>query len=269
MIDLLSMGFVREALAASVLIGLMLSVMGVYVVVRRIVFVGVALAQVSASGVALGLLLGLHAEWVAMAAALVGVGLLSIRPRRVVLPSEGAIALGYAAASTIAILLIAKTPGGESDTLLLLYGNILAVPPRELAELAVLSPLLLAVHVAFRKEFRMVSFNPDASRAAGVPVDFWNFLLYVTLGVGIAAGIHVAGSLLSFTYLVVPPIAGLMVARRSWHVTAVAILLAVVGSVAGIAGSLHWDLPTGPTIVAVLVAGAGGAWGLARLRGGS
>ena len=265
MSDLLQLDFLRHALAASLLIALMLSAMGVYVVVRRVVFVGAALAQVSAAGAALGILLGMHAEWVAMAATLVGVALLSIRPRRVVLPAEGAIGIGFALASTLAILIIAKTPGGEGDTLLLLYGNILAVPPRELIELAFVSPLLILVHVLFRRQFFMVAFNPEISQAAGVRVQFWNFLLYMTLGVGIASGIHVAGSLLTFAYLVVPPLAGLMIARRAWHVLVFSLILAVAGTVLGIWGSVRWDLPTGPSIVAALVLGSGAAWLIARL----
>jgi len=264
--DLWQLDFLRDALAASILIGLMLSVMGVYVVQRRIIFVGAALAQVSAAGVALGILVGLHAEWVAMAATLLGVALLSVHPRRVSMPSEGAIGIGYALASTLAILLIARAPGGEADTLLLLYGNILAVPPFELMELAILCPFLLVVHVLFRKEFLMVSFNPDTCRAMGVPVALWNLVLYVTIGIGIAAGIRVAGSLLTFSYLVVPALAGLMVSRRTWHVTAVAVGVALLGSVAGIEASVRWDLPTGPCVVAALVVEAAVAWGVARAR---
>ena len=265
MSEVLQLEFFRTALQASLLIGLMLSLMGVYVVLRRIIFVGAALAQISAAGVALGVLLGLHGETVGMAAALLGVALLSIRPKRVSLPSEGPIAVGYALASTLAILLVAKTPGGESDTLLLLYGNILAIPRWHLVELYVLVPILVAVHLVFRREFLSVSFSPDSAQAAGVRVTAWTLLLYATLGVGIAAGMDIAGSLLTFAYLVLPALSGQMLARRSWHMPAIAVGLALVGTAAGLFASVLWDLPSGPSIVAALAAETGLAWGAARL----
>jgi zinc transport system permease protein len=265
--EVFGLEFFQRALQASLLIGLMLSVMGVYVVLRRIIFVGAGLAQISAAGVALGVLLGLHGKAVGMLAALGGVALLSIQPRKVGLPAEGQIGIGYALASTLAILLVSKTPGGEADTLLLLYGNILAVPEWHLAELWILAPTLLLVHVLFRKEFLIVSFSPDVARAAGVRVGAWTLLLYATLGTGIAAGMEIAGSLLTFSYLVVPALAGQMLARRSWHMAAVAVAVAVIGTLAGLVGSVAWDLPSGPTIVAALCAEAGLAWLLARVLG--
>lgn len=267
MTDWLALGFFRDALWASLLIGLTLSVMGVYVVLRRIVFVGAGLAQVSAAGVALGTVVGvIHPDGMALVATLVGVALLSLRPRRVTMPSEGAIGIGYALASTLAILLVARAPGGESDSLLLLYGNILAVPPYHITLLAISCPLLLALHLLFRKEFMMVSYSPITAQAAGVGVRRWNLLLYVTLGIGISSGIHVAGSLLTFSYLVLPSLAAIMIAGRAWQVGFFAAIFALTGSVAGLYGSVIWDLPTGPSIVAALVAETGIAWVVARLR---
>lgn len=268
MTELLRMEFFRDALTASLLMAAMLSLMGVFVVIRRIVFVGAALAQISAAGVALAMLMGFHhTEAPAMLATVAGVLALSIRPRRVVLPAEGAIGIVFALASTLAILLIAKAPGGEADSLQLFYGNILAVTPHELRELAVLSPLLLLVHGLFRKEFLLSSLSPDTARAAGVAVGFWSLVLYLTFGVGISAGIRVAGSLLTFAYLVVPALAGLMVARRSWQVVAVAETVGIGGTIVGLVASVQWDLPSGPCVVAALVAGAGCSWAVARLRG--
>ena len=270
-------GFLRDALVASLLIGLMLSVLGVFVVLRRIVFVGAALAQVSAMGVALSFLVASalgaagehaagaasmerHPELIALAATLVGAALLSLRPRKARLHSEAVIGLGFALASTLAILLVAKTPGGEGDTLLLLYGNILAVTPKELVELSIVCPLILLVLWLFFRPFLLISYQPDTARAAGVRVDLWALLLYGCLGVAIAVGIRAAGSLLTFSFLVLPAVCGLLVGRRTWHVSAVAVLVSVAASVTGLLLSLRWDLPSGPMIVAVLVLAAAVCW---------
>jgi len=282
MMEFLQLEFLRNALVSSLLIGLMLSVMGIFVVLRRIVFVGAALSQASAAGIALAMLAAglagshgspalasfveVHPETVAIASTLLAAALLSFRPRFVNLPSEGAIGLGYAFASTLAILLIAKAPGAEGDTLLLFYGNILAVKPKEVVELAVVCPTLLLVHALFQKEFFMTSFNPETARAAGVRVGLWSFVLYLTLGFGIATGIRVAGSLLAFSFLVVPALAGIMIGRKSWHVMATAVTVALSSTFLGIEASVRWDLPSGPTIVAALLAEAGAVWAVARFR---
>ncbi len=273
--EMLELGFVRDALVASLLIGLMLSFLGIFVVLRRIVFVGAALAQVSAAGAALAILashaLGIaffhdHPESIALVTTLAGAALLSIRPTKVNLPSEGVIGIGFALASALAILVVAKTPGGEGDTLLLLYGNILAVTPTEIRELSVLCPVVLLLVAIFFRQFLLVSFNPDTARAAGVRVGLWNLLLYALLGLAIAFGIRAAGALLTFSYLVLPGLSAMLVARKTRHVPWLTLAVAVVGSVAGILLSLKWDLPSGPTIVAVLVAVLGLFWVAGRLR---
>ena len=112
----------------------------------------------------------------------------------------------------------------------------------------------------------MTSFNPETAKAAGVRVGLWSLLLYVTLGFGIATGIRVAGSLLTFSYLVVPALAGIMIGRKSWHVLVTAVAVALSSTLIGVEASVQWDLPTGPTIVAALLAEVGVVWLVARWR---
>ncbi len=122
--------FLRHALFAGILVALMCSYLGVYVVLKRIVFVGVALAELSSAGIAVGLWLGFSPIWGAMLLVLLGVTMFAVRwsPRRV--PSESTIGIVYSVAGALAILCISKSAMGETHMLKLLQGDVLTVAPQ-------------------------------------------------------------------------------------------------------------------------------------------
>ena len=249
----------RDALYGSLILALGCSVLGVWVVLRRIVFVGAALAELSSAGIALAFWLeGVGLGWglathplavslvVTVAAALAfagGVG-------RQLVPPDAKIGFAYAVAGAVGILLIAKAAHGEAHDLML-EGNILGISRNDmLVLLAVTVPVLLA-HAALYKEFLFTSFDRETARTFGYRVGVWNMLLYVTLGVVIAFAMQFAGVLLVFNFLVLPAVTGLLTARTMAGTFAVAIGSALAAALAGFTLSIPFDLPTGPSIVAV------------------
>ncbi len=243
--------FTSLALASGTLVGLLCSYLGMYVVLRRIVFVGASLAQIASAGVALSTFLGWAPAAGAALAILLGVGVFSHEPAHRRVPSESVVGAAYAAAGAAGVLLLAFAPHGEADMLDLLFGNILGVTPQEIGVLAGAFALVALVHVAFAKEFMLVSFDPEMAQTLGYRVPAWNFLFFLTLGASIAVAIHAAGVLLVFAMLVFPPMIGLLASRR-WMWACLASTSAALASVGlGVWASLRWDLPTGATIVAV------------------
>lgn len=245
------MSFATVALVASLLIALPLSYLGLFVVLRRVTFVGAALGQLASAGVALGLLLGIPMLAGASLLTLGGVTFFSLDlPRRRV-PEEAWVAVAYAASGAAGVLLMNFAPHGEADMMSLLFGNILGFDPADLSWMAMVFLAVAAVHVLFLKEFLMVAFDPESARVLGYKVGMWNFLFFFTLGVAIAVAIRVAGVLLVFSYLVFPPMIGLLTCRQ-WKTSAlVSVLSGCLASGGGVWASLKWDLPTGSTIVAV------------------
>ena len=247
-------GFMRQALLSGVLVALLCSFVGVYVVLKRIVFVSVALAEMSSAGIALGLLLNtarLPPIWCAGFLTLLGVVLFSVHwtPRRV--PRESYIGIMYAVAVAAGILLIAKSAQGEGHMLTLLQGDILTVAPAEVRQMMVAFALVALVHAVFHKEFVLVSFDRDQAATLGFRAAWWDFLLFLTIGIVISFSIRAVGILLSTALLILPAVMALLLTRRLRHAFVVAPLVAVLPVPFGLHFSLLRDLPPSALTVAL------------------
>jgi zinc transport system permease protein len=246
----------REALYGALVIALACSVLGVYVVLRRIVFVGAALAQLSSAGIALAMFLsgagvaaGLTGHTVAMALIVTLAGALFFGMEgsgaRGPVPPDATIGVTYAVAAAAGIVLIAKASTGEAHDLFL-SGNILAITRADTLVLLAVSVPVLLIHLLFYKEFLFVSFDRETARTLGYRVSRWNMLLYLTLGLVIAFAMQFAGVMLVFNFLVLPAVTGLLVGRGMAGVFAGSVLSALIAAVVGFTLSVPYDLPTGP-----------------------
>ena len=249
----------KDALYGALVIALACSVLGVYVVLRRIVFVGAALAQLSSAGIALALWLGgigvaaslgAHPIALSLVATLTGVVFFAQGSARAKLPQDATIGVTYAVAAAAGILLIAKAKTGEAHDIFL-QGNILGITRADTFVLLGVSVPVLLAHALFYKEFLFVSFDRETARTLGYNVRFWNLLLYLTLGLVIAFAMQFAGVILVFNFLVLPAVTGLLVARGMAGTFAVAIGAALVAAIVGFSLSVPFDLPSGPAIIAV------------------
>jgi zinc transport system permease protein len=234
-------------------------VIGVWVVLRRIVFVGAALAQLSSAGIALALVLagegvihGPLAKPVVLAVVVAMLGALGfgLGTRRALVPPDATIGVTYAVAGAFGVLLISKAVAGEAHDLFL-HGNVLGVTRRDTIEELVVGIPMLLIHAVFYKEFLFVSFDPDTARAMGYRVDRWNLLLYFTLGLVIAFAIQTAGVLVVFNFLVLPAVTGLLLAKSMRGMFAWAVISAALAVGLGFTISIPFDLPTGSAIIAV------------------
>ncbi len=254
MIEMLSQSFVQYAMIASVLAGGVSAYLGVYVLLRRIVFVGIALAQIATLGVALGHVLGLHQVEAAFGLSLVGVMFFALHRQVGRLPRESAIGVAYAGASAFTILCVSKNPLGEMDVLSLVFGNVLGVTETQLWILAGLAAGVLLLHILLAKELLFTAFDPEMAETMGYRIQAWELFFYLVLGVVFSLSVSVAGVLVIFSYLVIPATAALVLDVGMRATYGVAVLVAVIAGSSGVLLSYQWDLPTGPTIVAVLCA---------------
>jgi ABC-type Mn2+/Zn2+ transport system permease subunit len=265
----------REALYGALVIALACSVLGVYVVLRRIVFVGAAIAQLSSAGIALalylagaGIIAGFagHTTVFSLAFALGGAMFFGLGGgQRAGIPPDATIGVGYAVAAAAGILLISKASTGEAHDIFL-SGNILGITRADTLVLLAVTIPVLVVHVLFYKEFLFVSFDRETARTLGYRVTFWNLFLYFTLGLVIAFAMQFAGVMLVFNFLVLPAVTGLLLARSMSGIFTVSIASALLAAVVGFSLSVPWDLPSGPTIIAVSGALAVLAWALRLLQ---
>lgn len=265
----------KDALYGSLVLSVVCAALGVWVVLRRIVFVGAAIAELSSLGIALALwfgghgLLGVshHPVAFALVFALGGAMFFGLGGgQRSGVPPDATIGVAYAVAAAAGILFIAKAASGEAHDIFL-QGNILGITRKDTYILMAVSVPVLLAHLAFYKEFLFVSFDRETARTLGYNVKFWNLFLYFTLGLVVAFAMQFAGVMLVFNYLVLPAVTGMLLSSTMKGIFSVAIASALVASFVGFSLSVPFDLPSGPTIIATSGVLALLAWGVRSLRG--
>jgi len=244
--------------------------LGLHVLARGVIFVDLALAQVAALGVTIAFLAG-HpiqseaAYWLALAFTLAGAALFAAsRTRRVPVPQEAIIGIVYAVSTAAAVLVVDRAPQGGEHIRQILVGSILTVTPPEVGALALLYAPIGTLHWLVRRPMLDISFDPDGAGARRA-VRAWDFVFYASFGVVVTSSVRLAGVLLVFAFLVVPATAAAALARSARGRLLVGWALGALASVAGLAASWTWDLPTGATVVVafgVVVAGVGLALGV-------
>ena len=255
MIEIFNERFIQMGLAASFIMGGICAYLGVFLVLKRIVFVGAALSQMAAVGVVVGHLighwLGINLESLAFVFSILGALIFWLPISGSGITRESLIGYVYIFASALAILIIAKDPLAEVENLDLFSGNILFVTGFDLILMAIISGLVFVTHMLLHKEFIFVSFDPCTARTLKIPARLYDFLLYLMLGVVISVGIRSAGMLFIFSSLIIPAMIGLSLFQRLKWVFIASIISIWLSSIIGIIFSCRFDFPTGPTISVV------------------
>ncbi len=267
LLDLLAPDFLlRNALVGGVIIGLVAPLVGLFVFMRRMVFLGVALPQISAAGIAGAVFW--HATFHRhgdpnisdFVVALIGSTLFTTvamvllalfeRHRRGLI--EGRIGALYAFAGALTILLLASDRIAEIGVVGLLKGQIVAISDTELEILSVCYGIVVVAIWAFRRELLLVSVDRDLAVCLGKRVWVWDLVLFGIVGTTISLGVLVVGPLVLFGFLVIPPLIASRLAigmrRLAWSASAVGGGTALAGFY--LAYRLDW--PTGPTDVALV-----------------
>jgi ABC-type Mn2+/Zn2+ transport system permease subunit len=249
----------KEGVLAGLLVAGICAYIGVYVVLKRIVFVGASLAQISSAGIALAFLLGQsmpfaasHPLAISLIVTLLGVLIYSQQGLSRKVPQESIIGIGYLIASALTLMFIVRSPRGMDDVKELLDGNIITVQAGDLKMMALLFLVVAAVHFLFYKQFLFVSFDREMAATQGFQTRLWELLFYFVLGLTIAMAIQYAGLLSVFAYLVIPAVTGLVVARRMPTAFIIAVVSAWVSTFVGFCWALNSDLPTSPPIIGVM-----------------
>jgi len=247
-------------LLASIVAGALLGALGVYVVLRRTVFVSAALTQLSTLGLVGTLLVEerLHIETehpgeqlaVAVAFSVIGALVLGAwRSRR--LPAEASVGAGWVVASALVVLGSSRLVHAAHDLSGMVFGNAVAVSEWELAVIVVTFVVGAAVHLLFEKELVFSSFDPETAGALGVRVGVWDTVLFASVGVAIPPAARALGALPVFALLTLPAAGALLAGARLRASFALAGATGVAAAGGGYLVSWFAETPTGATMVAV------------------
>ncbi len=255
MFELFHQPLFLPALKAAIITGILLSYLGVHVVGRGIVFVDLALGQISSLGVAFAAFIGSGLTSIPLIFTLGGailMSFISIRDKR--LKQEAIIGIIYAFASALTVMLISKTPNNDADAMgEVLFGSVFSISAESLTTLSIIFAALAVVHILFFKKFYSLteSFENGDNHSIGI-FNIWNFLFYISIGLSIVFAVKANGVIPVFSFLIIPAVSAIMLTRNRYLVIVFAILISILGSYFGLTLALKKDFTGGPSIVAVL-----------------
>lgn len=248
LIEPLQYPFMQSGLLAAVLVGVTCAVLGVYVVLRSMAFIGDALAHTILPGLVAAYLLGLNlllGAVVAGVATAFGIGWLS---RRETLREDTAIGITFTGMFALGILLM-STVNSFRDFTHILFGNILGITPADLALISGLALLVLVVLFVFHKELELTSFDPTHARVMGLQADRVRYGLLVLLSLTVVAGIQAVGVVLISALLITPAAAASLLTRSLPRMMLISAAIAVFSGVTGLYASYFFDVASGAAIV--------------------
>lgn len=246
--------FMQRALVAAVAIGLVCGLLGFFVILRRLSFIGVGISHSALGGVAVGLLLGIHPLIAGAAFALaVALGIAWLGPRTR-LSEDAIIGVFFSASMALGVVLFSMQRGYQQDLFGYLFGNVLAISDTELALLlGVGISVVIAVAALFRS-LLFIAFDDEIARAYGQRVDLANTLLLVLVALTVVIGVRLVGVLLIQALLVIPAAAAALWTAHYRSQIAVGMGLGAGCGAAGLALAYQLDLAAGGTIVLVATA---------------
>lgn len=252
--SVLDYDFMRRALLAALLVGLVAPAVGVFLVQRRLALIGDGLGHVAVTGVALGLVIDRAPVLVALVTAVAGALAIELIRARGDTSAEIALAILFYGGIGGGVVLVSRAPSGSRSLNQYLFGSINTTSAGDLRTFAVLAAVVGLVVVLLGGALFSVSNDEEFARASGLPVVRLNLLLATLTGITVVVSMRVVGVLLVSALMVVPVACAQLLARsfRSTMLTSIAI--GVLVSVAGVVVSYHADTPSGGTIVLLAVA---------------
>ena len=165
------------------------------------------------------------------------------------MPQEAIIGISYVVAAAASILAFSYAPGAAEKIQNMLLGNILFASAHDVWVVLAVSVVVGAFHLVFRRNFLLISQDPDQAAQRGISVALWDFLFYASLGLVVVSAVGVAGILLVFSYLIIPAVSAMLLRHNMGARIALAWGLGALATFLGVYLSVLLDLPTGATMV--------------------
>ena len=249
-----ALGFMQRALIASIIVGVVCAVLGCYVVLRSMAFLGDALAHAILPGVAVAYLLGANLLAGALVAGLIVAVGISYVSKAGAVREDTAIGIFFAAALALGVVLISTMRTYAVDLTHVLFGNVLGVTATDVWITGGLAFLVLAAILLLYRRLLVVSFDPILGQTLGLRTHALQTVLFLMLAATIVVALQTVGVALVAAMLITPPAAAYLLTRRLPVMMLVSALIGVVSSVVGLYASYYLDIASGGAIVLVATA---------------
>ena len=252
MFEVLQFDFMRNALLAAVLVSVACGIVGTFVVIKKIVFIGGGITHAAFGGIGLGYLLGINPVLTAIPFSLLSAIVLGSAVHKVKVSEDSAISILWVFGMALGVLFIGLAPGYAPDLFSYLFGSILTVPLLDIIVMVVLDILIIVTVMLLYREFQAMSFDEEFSEIAGIHTRLLHILLLCLVALSVILLIRVVGIILVMALLTIPTSIARQFTNRLKRLILYSIFSAVVLTVVGLWLSYVFDLPSGATIVLVL-----------------
>jgi len=247
----LAYGFMQRGLLAALIIGIVCAVMGAFVVLKGLAFIGDAVSHAAFPGLVVAYLLGIPLYIGAAIAAVFTALAIGVVSRRGSLRFDTAVGVLFAGTFAFGILLFSTIRGFVADLFGYLLGNVLGIGLGDLIQVAVLGAIVLVVVLVLRKELLYATFDPAGAAASGLPVGALEYLLLALLGVTIVVSIQAVGIILVVAMLVTPAATAQLLVIRFDRLVTVAVAISIVSTILGLYVSFYLNVASGASIVLI------------------
>ncbi|MBI3357214.1 MAG: metal ABC transporter permease [Nitrospirae bacterium] len=249
MLDLLTYDFMQRSLLAAAMVGGLCSVIGVFVVLRGLAFVGAGTAHAAFAGVALGYLMGWPPLLLAILFGLATVWITGWVEEKGRMKLDVSIGILYTTTMALAILFIGLMKAYNAEVYGYLFGSVLSVTTEELRVIGGLGVLVLSLILLFSKELYFIAFDQEMAEASGVPARRVFFLLLTLVALTVVVSLKTVGAILVFAMILIPASTAYQLTNSLITLTLYSAIIGIITAVAGVVISAVWDVPSGPAIV--------------------
>jgi len=247
--ELLTYDFMQRSLLAAAMVGGLCSIIGVFVVLRGLAFVGAGTSHAAFAGVALGYLMGWPPLGMAIVFGLVTVWVTGWVEETGRMKLDVSIGILYTTTMALAILFIGLMKTYNAEVYGYLFGSVLSVTTEELRVIGGLTVLVLGLLLLFSKELYFIAFDQEMAEASGVPARRIFFLLLTLVALTVVVSLKTVGAILVFAMILIPASTAYQLTHSLTTLTWLSIIIGMTTAVSGVLISAAWDVPSGPAIV--------------------
>jgi manganese/iron transport system permease protein len=248
------LAFLPKALFVAVMSSIVCGVVGTYVVLRGMAFIGDAVAHAVFPGLAVAFVISGNLIIGGTVAGVLTAVLVAVFAQNRRLKEDSVIGVFFVAAFALGIVIISRAPGYAGSLQQFLFGSITGIPDEDLYVVAGTGLLVLAVLFALHKELVAVSLDREMARAMGLKVFWLDIALYVLVTLAVVISVQTIGNILVLALLITPAATARLLTDRLGIMMALAPLIGAGSAIVGLYISWSWDFPTGGTVVLVLTA---------------
>ena len=253
-IEPMQYGFMQRALLVSALAATACGVVGTFVVLRGLAFLGDAIAHSALTGMAVAFLFGANIFLGALVWAVPASLAISAASRRSGIRMDAVIGVLFAGGFAVGVIIINTSAKYSGDLLGILFGNVLGASWYDVLAVGLLAGGVLLIVRLLYKELVFTTYDSAVAEASGLPVRFIEYLLPLLVALTTVAALKTVGNIMVMSLLVVPAVTGSLLARRLATIMVATVVVALAAILIGLYLSFHLNLPTGPAIVVVSVA---------------